>query len=1338
MFGNEDVLKNSIPNSMRITIIHPTPQKNDLSQRVLEKTGLDFKERLKISCISNYKDIYKDIGKLAIQQESKASRGLINRKWIDDICNRRPALIIYFYHIPNGANKSLEEKKIYENLSEIKKFDELVYIFLFIISKDMKENPYNFNIDETTKAFNLRNLIQKEFIFEFPNDDIWKMIDLGNFSNNIIHYSRLYYRRYKVKIKERKNKSTSREEKIEYNIMLGVLSVIKTKKIAYSRNKYLDEAYDLISEKNYNKSKYLYGDKSLNPKFSLMEVRAVSDWLFYKIMKLQNVKSPTPQKSSSTAKNVIRSLTTSLLGKQPLKPSDFDTQIQNYQNHIQNFSYLYDFIKNDKKDKFIFIEYYWLIQRYKDLCELFEENLKTNKNKKKILSLSKIYFKQIYYYIKMIKFFNKNKGDNLSNTLIKNKEVPINKIETDLSQFYGKPPNYSYKDIHNPLMKFELGFNEDIYFKKFISDNKLNSINYLNELYNEYLSKAINLLKNLSNNNLVKNNFDGGIELYLNMLKILLLTNDEDKENNVFSNANLKMNENLFKILDSFPNLNLNNIRKFPKIYSHYLELNNNSLIYNMQNPDITNYSKTKLFINLSLLANLRKLNENEENIFFQLINDENFIPVDNNEKKTETGEPTPIVIKLDKEKNNDNGIINFEFNIKNDEDCHEKKILDLVEYDFQIKTSLSKENLKLNSVKIYFQCVNEDTSVINEKKLKREIIIREYKKDELDNFDLNSNSCINLEHKLFMKYKKGKIYLTQVEFTLCKKENIIYKIELPNDLNKMIFITNLNKKVLNINIPKEKFTVGVNQLNRFEVEVNKEGLDEVQISQFKMSFLSIPSYYKKTVPNTSMKALLNTKSTSSKPSSNVQSNISQQIFGLPKNDKKSQNQKPDKSMSIMPPDRSSIPNSKISMNNNNTNNLRNSGLILVNQSSMQNFFYNSPKDKQNIPLQNTNKSQMFPSSTISVGSTPTQTPTSNLPSEKIQVALPSPEFYFYNEENNSLEKTEKSYEKEYNDFESLLKKRNKYGVLIKFVQAGQYEIKLSINYSIRHRDIEDYFEFNQEETLKFIVIDPFRFCNEVNSNNFLTITKMKEDKTETKITEFLTNKNIQLNLILTNQLNEDIIIKDIIIKLDQEKLNEKNKNIEVRSSIKDIIDSKTLPNQIKNQILKIIKTADYSIPFETKFNDKFQGSIGKILLKWSTSSLLEYQCGDLSLVNENYFDFPYIVISPTELNYEYDTIVNDNKDVLFNIKVANVSDKCRKVIFMIENGDDINFIVSGLTRQIHSIKAKEILNVVFRLIPLVHNVELKLPKIKICEMSYTSQEKFCSNYYYPEKINIL
>ena len=1334
MFGNEEDLKNSIPNSMLISIIHPNPAKNDFSQRILEKTGIELKERLKFSCLSNYKDIYKDIEKPSSQKETQSSRGLINKKWIDDLYNRRPALIIYFYQIPNGVNKSMEEKKIYENLLEIKKSDDLVYVFLFIISKDMKENPYNFNSDDPQKSINLRNLIQKEYIFEFAHDEIWKIIDLGNFVTNIIHFCRLYYRRFKIKIKEKKVKATSREEKIECNIKLGVLSIIKTKKILYTKSKYFDEAYDLLSENNYNKKNYLYGNKSLNPKFNLIEVRAVADWLFFKIMKLKNIKMPSAQGANS-AKNV-RSLTSSLLGKQNNKTTtNFDKQIEQYQKHIKNFSFLYEYTKGDTIDKFIYIEYYWLIKRFKDLCVFYEEYLKTNYNKKKLLFLGLLYLKQIYYYIKMINLFNKSKTENLTTVLVKNKEVPINKIETEPNYYIGKPPNYSYKDIHNPLMKFDLGFNEDIYFKKFISESKLNGEDALNELKNNYISKACNLFNNYRNN-ILKNETNCGIDLYLNMLKLLISynntnnTNDIEKKTNIFNISNINIDENLFKVLDSFSNLNLEKIKKFSKIYLHYLELNTNSLIYHMENNEIDNFSKTKLFTNLTFLGNLRKLKENEENIYFKLINDEQFIPLDINEKSKDDSnkeEIKPIIIKLNKEKNNENNIFDFDYNLKNDNDSHEKKILDLVEYKFKIKTSLSKENIKLNNVKIYFQSVNEDLN-------KKEIIIREYNKEELNDFNLNINSPINLEHKLFMKYKKGKIYLTQIEFNICKKENIIYKMELPSDLNKIIFITNLNKKVLNIKVPKEKLTVGVNQLNKFEIEVNKEQFDEVQITQFKMNFTSIPSYYKKTVPNTSMKALLNTKTTTqTKINNNTSNNINQQLFGLSKNDPNSNK------MSIIPPERTSAPISKNNVNTNNSN-LKSVNSLEGNQSSMQNFFYKTPNDKQNLSIQNMNKSQMFPSSTMSISQTHTTTPapTSNLPSEKIQVALPLPEFYCYNEETKTLDKSEKKLEKEYNDFESLLKNKNKYGILIKFLQAGQYEIKLNINYSIRHRDIEDYFEFTQEETLKFIVIDPFKYCNDVYSNNFMTITKMKEDKTEIKTTEFLTKKNIQMNLILTNQLNEDVILKDIIIQLDEDKLNEKNKNIIVNSPLKNILSSQTLPSEIKNQILKILKSADYTIPFETKFNDKYQGSLGKIIIQWTTPSLIEYEKEGISLVNENSFDFPYIVISPSELDYEYNTVVNENKDVLFNIKVVNESEKCRKIIFMIENRDDISFMVSGLTKQVHSVRAKEILNVVFRLIPLIHNMELTLPKIKICEMNYNSQEKLCSYYYYPEKINII
>ena len=243
MFTNEEDLKSPLKNTMQIAIVHPNPQQNELSKKILERVTPEFKERLKFTNYANYKDIYKDLNKNPFTQEGQSfKRGLINEKWLDDLYNKRPALIIYFYFIPNGANKPLEEKKIYENIAEIKKYDEIVYVVLFIISKDMKENPYNFNID-MDKPYNLRKMVSKELIFEFPDDNIWKYLDLGNIYNTILHFTRLYYRVYKIKIKDKKIKSTSREEKIECNIMLGVLSVMKSKKLIYSKSKYLDEAY---------------------------------------------------------------------------------------------------------------------------------------------------------------------------------------------------------------------------------------------------------------------------------------------------------------------------------------------------------------------------------------------------------------------------------------------------------------------------------------------------------------------------------------------------------------------------------------------------------------------------------------------------------------------------------------------------------------------------------------------------------------------------------------------------------------------------------------------------------------------------------------------------------------------------------------------------------------------------------------------------------------------------------------------------------------------------------------------------------------------------------------
>ena len=561
------------------------------------------------------------------------------------------------------------------------------------------------------------------------------------------------------------------------------------------------------------------------------------------------------------------------------------------------------------------------------------------------------------------------------------------------------------------------------------------------------------------------------------------------------------------------------------------------------------------------------------------------------------------------------------------------------------------------------------------------------------------------------MKYKKGKIYLTQVEFSLSKKENIIYKLDLPINLSKMIFITNLNKKVLNIKIPKEKLTVGLNQFNKFEIEVNKEELDEVHISQFKMNFMFIPSYYKKSVPNTSMKALLNTKTTQANKGI-YSSKVTEQIFGLPK--------KQENLIGLVPPE-------KTNLNQNNKPQTNNS------QSSMQNFLYKNPNDnKQNATNNNnnTNKTPMFPIQKAS-------TTTTNIPNEIIQVPMPPPIFYYLNEENKSLDNTEKNYEKEYNDFESIIKSgKNKFGVLMKFSLTGQYEIKLNISYSIRHRDIEDYIWFSQEEILKFIVIEPFKLSAERDSSDFVRRTKILQDKKEEKSTEFFSDQKVQMNIILTNQLNEDIIIKDIIIKLNEEQLGEKNKEIKLKCPTKDIIDSDTLPLEIKNQILKIIKMADYNIPFETKFNGEFRGSLGKFILKWTTPSLLNYE--NLEINNENIIDFPEVAINSQRLKLDYNTYTNENDEIMLNINITNKTNESIKIQFIIENGKELDFIVSGVTKQVHDIKANEIINVIFRLIPLIRKQELKLPTIKIYEMNFDSADKICSNYYFLDKIYVI
>ena len=216
MFGDEKELTYSIVNTMRIAIINPNTT-NDISTHIFNKLNSDIKNRIKISLIPSTSDLFK------LNQnnsnESTQQIGLINKKWISDIINQIPCVILLYYYIKPGANKENEEKIIFENIQEIKKYDSFVYIYLFIICKDMKENPYNFTSEDKQKKYCLRNLLNKEFLFVLQDDDIWNHLDFQKFCGDLIFYARNYYKKLKRINKDKRDKCTDNADKIKYDII---------------------------------------------------------------------------------------------------------------------------------------------------------------------------------------------------------------------------------------------------------------------------------------------------------------------------------------------------------------------------------------------------------------------------------------------------------------------------------------------------------------------------------------------------------------------------------------------------------------------------------------------------------------------------------------------------------------------------------------------------------------------------------------------------------------------------------------------------------------------------------------------------------------------------------------------------------------------------------------------------------------------------------------------------------------------------------------------------------------------------------------------------------------
>ena len=1371
MFGDDNKNKLTLLNTMKITIVDSQGANNELCQMIYAKITKEYVDKIKISSIQNISDLYHNLS----QREEEASQGLLNTLWMEEISTSRPSVIILYYYIKEGSTKEEEEIKISKIIEEISQNDKNVYVYLFIMVPPQEVDIYQHLKDDDKSPNAIRKKLERDFIYIFTSKDITKTIELSKLCNSLIICSTNYYRKVKKEIMTKKNESMNLEEIIKYDIMMGILSTLKSKKKEICLSKHLKEAYDIICSKSFDHKKYLYG-KPENTKQNFFEIRAIADWLLFKIMNL-NLKI-TENMYANKKKNQI-------VTKQ--KNLDAQSKIDIIYKHIKIFS-SFDYGDKDKEDDpFYFYRDFWIYKRYINLMEFFEKNINELKDEKKYINkIGIVIFNILFIFMKMIKFYKKYLKDiDMTNVMINNSEIPINLISTKPNIYYAKPPNFIYEDP-NTNEKIEIGYNDEIYLKKFINNNDLTLDKMFVRLKNTLIPnillfyyKTAKLQKgyeisNIANDtvmlskpnpNAVKENDMRGLEIYLNILRLNASKEGID-ENNLYTFSDI--NDIMF---DLYMNFDLyENCKKFPKIYINFLNKFTQCLIYQMENlkenEKFNNIKKTALFKSLSILGSYKLLNEKEQDIFNILLNDEEFIPsyedkeednmvleINNNlvddknqnedaEKNLDTkyAKKNDILIninlpkKYNKIDNNEQSSISFEYSIKDIEKSQERKILDLVEYEFKFSLNLEKIKLQFDNIKIFFVCINEGPNDIKGKN-EKEVLIKEFKQEELSNYELTKDTPLILQHKIFLKYKKGKIFVSKIMASLSKKNNIIYSFNVPSEFKKVIFIKNSSQNVLNFNY-KKSYKIGKNQYVPFDLIVSKEKNDDVKIEDFKIQFETIPTFvFKELLIPTPVKATKEKekedspqeekKSEQEESYSSNSLKFGQQRTSMKEKDKKASNINNNDFESLK---RSSCGPEKMKQLSKRTSasNLDFSHLNKIEENSDSNI---EKKNTGNMPMHTQIKEK----------NSPIKAQNTN-PNQKHM--LPAPEFYIYNRTNNSLDKFTNTMEIKYSNFESLLDQgQNKYATLLKFLHEGSYKIKFSIIYYIRHKEIADYIEFVEESILDFNIVKPFISSDEIFTNNYLKIEQkrygMKQNQND-EVNEnrvYLTNSKIGLNIILTNRIEENIQIKDIIIDA------KNDQSIKyINSYLNDLIHSYDLEEEEKNEILLIKRSSSYNIPFETEFANAFNGSIGKITIVWNTKSMECYEEGIFNLLNKDEFSFPDIEVRPRDFEYSYNTQMNENKEILLDIEIKNKSNKSRQILVTIGNKEESyenGFIIIGIARQTHIIREREAININYKLIPIGRG-ECDYPYVRVFEKDSSTKEKTYNNFYFSEKIAII
>ena len=775
MFGDEQEYGKSIMNSLLICLIDEENEKNQILKHISEKMEATYTQRIKFI-------IYKSVNELPFKKLNEKvgqnEKGIINMTWLNNLYNNKPSVFLLFFYFTFTSNIKNEEEKIYNDIQKIRKYDELSSIMIFIIF-----NNSNYNFDY--RKYNLKS----EHCFVWNTIDDINKYDIKKFSLEILQLSKDYYKKLKIKYIKRKEAVVSDEEKTKYNIKIGVVSLIKTRKNVNLNSKYFKEAYEHIKKTLNNYKNYHYG-KIETPKLNFFEIKSTADWIFYKILRLTS--DTVSQKD----------------------------QINFYYNHIKKFSN-YQYI--DEKDNFNFFKYYWLYIRTKDFLHFLIKNYTINCeiNENFIGNLS---LKCSYYLHQTIDFFKNHLEQlNLGKINVGNKEIAFDKIKKENSKYFGKIPLYQYQ--YDPLNLKKIGFNELAYIKKFIVHNYISIDKLIKE--NEYISKKI-----IEHFEQVKGLNVSNINFYVSILKYVISQNYLDNTN-IFYNL-----ENIYHLLQ-----NLKHINKFPKIILYFYTKLSDFLIKKQKSVSLSLNEKKYLFEILIKLGIFRNLTDNEENILFQLFNDSEFVNYKNeinkeNETSNSNSNLNPSlniennlddkhILFINTQKNIKNSFFNFEYTIKDFNKGQSKKMFDLIEYDFKVSTSLKNEKIKFTSIQLVFEIEN--------RREKNTIDIRNIPNDRFES-ELSKDEPLIFKYKFLVKVYDKKLFLKKVIFTLEKTPFYIYHNYFSHSNDNIIFLTKFSKNILEFEYPTS-VKLGINEYYNFDFSLKIDQSYNLEIKDLIFEF---------------------------------------------------------------------------------------------------------------------------------------------------------------------------------------------------------------------------------------------------------------------------------------------------------------------------------------------------------------------------------------------------------------------------------------------------------------------------------------------------------------------